>query len=82
MNQPRLESSTEMHSACVTAGSYYWYRAEGPHENMISALNRAKYRQMVERFDAMGIPRPSAEEMYAAAASKWPKHKLHTAPGA
>jgi len=64
----------------IAAGAYYWLRAEGPDENMVSALNRMRYRQMVERLKSLDIPLPTAEEMYAYAADRWPKHKLHAAP--
>ena len=76
------ESAAMMRLEMIAAGAYYWLRAEGQDENMVSALNRMKYRQMVERFDALNIPKPTPEEMYACAAEKWPSHKLHAAPKA
>ena len=71
------ENVATMLLECIAAGAYYWFRAEGPDENIVNAMNRMRYRQMVERFEAMNILRPTAEEMYAYAADKWPKHKLH-----
>lgn len=80
----RTEKSQEnvatMLLECIAAGAYSWFRAEGPDENMVSAMNRMRYRQMVQRFETLNIPLPTAEEMYAYAADKWPKHKLHAAP--
>lgn len=62
---------------CIAAGAYYWYRAETPDENMVSSLNRMKYREMSQRFKMLNIPLPTPEEMYGYAADKWPAHKLH-----
>lgn len=76
------ESLQVMLLDCIAAGSWYWFRAEGDDENMVSALNRMKYRGMVERFRTLNIPLPTPEEIYAYAADKWPKHKLHAAPKA
>lgn len=67
---------------CIAAGAYYWFRAEGPYENMVSALNRMKYRELAQRFETLNLPLPTPEEMYAYASDKWPKHKLHAAPKA
>jgi hypothetical protein len=71
-----------MLSDCIAAGAWYWFRAEGQDENLVSALNRMKYREMVNRFQSLNIPLPTPEEMYAHAVEKWPAHKLHPAPQA
>jgi hypothetical protein len=67
---------------CIAAGVWYWFRAEGDDENMASALNRMKYRGMIQRLEALNIPCPTPDEIYAYAAEKWPMHKLHPAPKA
>lgn len=76
------ESVAQLLLECIAAGAYYWLRAEGPDENMVSALNRMKYRDVIQRFQTLNIPQPTPEEMYAYAADKWPAHKLHSAPKA
>lgn len=76
------ESAETLRLECLAAGAWYWFRAEGQDENMVSALNRMKYRNLVERFRTLNIPLPTPEDMYAYAAEKWPKHKLHPAPKA
>lgn len=80
--QKSQESITSLLLECIAAGAWYWFRAEGQDENLVSTLNRLKYRELAQRFDALNIPRPTAGEMYAYAVDKWPKHKLHPAPKA
>jgi hypothetical protein len=74
------ESLHSMLLDCIAAGAYYWFRAEGWDENTVSAFNRMKYREIVGRFQALSLPLPTSEQMYAYAAEKWPAHKLHPAP--
>lgn len=76
------ETLSSLLQDCIRTGAYYWFRAEGPDENLQSALNRMQYRQMVERLNSLGIPRPTPDEIYAHAHDKWPEHKLHPAPKA
>ena len=71
------ESVAIMRLEMVEAGAYFWLRAEDGDENLVSALNRLKYGRIAARFDALNIPKPLPEEMYAYAREKWPAHKLH-----
>ncbi len=59
------ESAVDLIQQCASAGADYWLRAEGQDENLVSALNRAKYRQLKERLEILNVPRPTPEEMYA-----------------
>ena len=74
------ESVAVMRLEMIEAGAYFWLRAEDADENLVSALNRHKYSRIAARFDALNIPKPSAQEMYEYAEQKWPAHKLHPAP--
>ena len=64
----------------IMSAAFYWLRAEGPDENMVSALNRMKARGTKERLEMLNIALPTAKEIYSYAAERWPKHKLHSAP--
>jgi len=64
----------------VEAGSYYYYRAEGEVENLISVTGRMTYQSLVSQLKKQGLRVPTAQELYLAATTRWPAAKLHPAP--
>lgn len=78
--ETRQETMTQMFADYIAAGAWNWLRAEGDDENLVSALNRMRYRTIVQRFESLNIQPPTPADLYAAAAEKWPAHKLHPAP--
>ena len=74
---PQHESVHTMRLDAIAAGAYYWFRAEGPDEELVSTLNRMRYRNLIHRFEVLNIPQPTSADILAYAKDKWPAHKLH-----
>jgi hypothetical protein len=59
------------------AASYYWFRAEGDNENLVSALNRQLAEKLKPRFSGKDLP--TEQEVRQFALNRWPSHKIHGA---
>jgi hypothetical protein len=71
------ESAASIRSDYIQGAKYYYLRAEGWDENLVSALNRMNAEKLRQRMKTLNIAVPTAEELHAAAAESWPEHKLH-----
>lgn len=71
------ETPAALRLKCALDGAWFWFRAEGQDEDLLSATHRLRYHTIKARLDMLGIEPPTAKEMYAIAADKWPAHKLY-----
>lgn len=74
---PAAESAASLRWDYILAAAYWWFRAEGPDETLVSALNRVKATSLQQRLLLLNIPLPTPEEIHAHAAQRWPAHKIH-----
>jgi len=58
----------------LTAASYYWYRAVGNDEQLVSALYRTQAEKLARE---LGVHTPTPEEVRAYAVQRFAKHQLH-----
>lgn len=75
--QTKEPSAAELLRETIQNGAWYWFIAETPDENMVSALHRLQYRELVRKLETFRIPLPTPGEMIAYAKDKWPAHRLH-----
>jgi hypothetical protein len=81
-NHRRQHGATETRASLrfdyLQEAQWYFLRAEGNDENLVSVMHRIRASNLQERMDMLGVPVPTPEETYAAALEKWPEHRLHT----
>jgi hypothetical protein len=76
-NSAARESAAALRMDYLMAASWYWLRAEGPDENLVSSLNRMKAQDLAQRFAGLSLALPTPEETYSYAQERWPQYKLH-----
>ena len=57
--------------------AYWFYRAAGPEDNLMSAKHRLIARALQADATAKGIPLPSPKEIHAYAITIFPPEKVH-----
>jgi hypothetical protein len=61
----------------IRCAAYYFFRAVGDTEQVVSALYRDKAAALRQLLDQYSVRVPDAEEIYGYAKDKWQAHQLH-----
>jgi len=72
-------TATELCWQYIREAAYFWFIAETADENMVSALNRAQFRNTKAKLETFHIPLPTDEEIIGHARGKWPAHRIKAA---
>ena len=62
----------------LAAASYYWFKAVGNDEQLVSSLNRIQAQRLALE---LGAYVPTPEEVRAYAIERFPAHKIHSIEG-
>jgi hypothetical protein len=74
MKKAEAENTASVRLDYLMAASYYWFKAVGNDEQLVSALYRAKAEKLKLQ---LGAHLPTPEEVRAFAVERWPAHRLH-----
>jgi hypothetical protein len=79
MKRPQAHYATniELRMEYLMDACYSFLRAEGPGENLISALRRARADTVRRRLEDRGAELPSPEEVRARAVDRFGEERLH-----
>ena len=72
----------DMRLQYIMAAAWFYLKASSADENLVSALNRTQASQLLTDLMRHGLPIPTAQDIYAYAAERWPSFRLHPAPEA